>query len=125
MAVLKGRGAVWGGVPQGAQGKRTNKLEAIPMKIKATSLILIASLTAPAMVTWGDMADMKTKHADKEVQSQAADATVYKQKMKETKAQLDQAQKDLAAAQDPKVREQAQKRVKSLQKEYNKLAKKT
>ncbi len=96
------------------------------MKTKSTSLLLIASLMAPAALVWGDMADMKEKHERKEVKSDAENTAIYEQKLKETKAQLDQAQKDLAAAssQDPKVRDQAEKRVNSLQKEYAKLARK-
>jgi hypothetical protein len=98
--------------------------------MKALSMMVAAALLVPGMVSANDMgkSDASSKPKtweERRVQSNAQDATIQAQKLKETKAALEQAQKDLASAQsqDPKVREEAQDRVKSLQKKYDRLAK--
>src|SRR5689334_17545211 len=99
------------------------------MKTRWLSLMVTASLLAPGAVTFGDdSATSPVKHPQvsydsHEVRSDAENKAIYKQKMEETKAALDQAKKDLAQARsqnDEKVIKQAQKRVKDLQQDYNK-----
>src|SRR5262245_50925827 len=103
------------------------------MTIRISSALLAAVLMAPGTLVFANEGDVNaakhpvTAYDQHKVRSSAEQSAIYKQKLDETKAQLDQAKKDLSDARSKNqmnVAEAAEKRVQSLQKKYDQLARK-